>query len=111
MTLRVQAADLVNVRDGFGLPDTAMTGDLNDTTTPTEELLNIYFADIGSKEMHVYGIGNGPKGPRRYDFPRCVLATPPRMILASNQHQVIETVFDIIDPVDAAAPYQISDQP
>jgi hypothetical protein len=97
ITVRLIFADMLNMRDSLGLPDAAMTGDLN-IGSPTPEVLAIAENTLGSREDALYVESPGPKGDRRYFFARTKLRAGLNIEVAKDGHVILEATWTVLRP-------------
>lgn len=109
VTIRLQNVDLINVRDVLGLPTTALTGDLNDMSTPSDEVLSIDPEEISTEEIELYIETPGPAGPRRIDIPRCKAHGTITLNFSATENQQLEATFQVLRPKDNSVPIKITD--
>jgi hypothetical protein len=94
--LRLLFADLVNVKEVLGLPDSALTGDLS---LATPEVLNITAANLlGTREDALYLLSPGPGSMRRFDFHRTKVRASPTFTLSKDNNVILEGVWAVLRP-------------
>lgn len=100
VTFRLIFADLVNFREALGLPDAALTGDLNpvDPAPAVEEVLAITEANLRSREDALYAITPGPASTRRYDFHRCRVRAGLSIEMSRDGHVILEFTAEVLRP-------------
>ena len=94
---RLLYADAVNLKEVLGLPDSALTGDLN-AGTPTPEVLTAVEGALGSREDKLYVIAPGPKSTRRYEFARTKLRPGVTIQHSRDNHVVLEAIWEVLRP-------------
>lgn len=109
MTARLQHAGLMNVRDALGMPDGALTGDLQLTPTATDEVLVLNGTNMGSETKHIYCLTPGPVSTRRIAAARCKQRAGMTLELASNDYVRLETTWTVIDGGAGVDEMQITD--
>lgn len=102
ITFKLIYSDLLNLREALGLPDSALTGDLN-AGVPTAEVLSLVEAEIGSREDTIYVIGPGPVSTRRFEFARCKVMPNVSVSLSRDNHVVLEFSYKVLRPKTGTA--------
>lgn len=102
VTVRLIFADLLNLKDSLGLPDAALTGDLN-IGSPTPEILAIAENTLGSREDTLYVESPGPKGDRRYVFTRTKKRAGLTIEVAKDGHVILEATWTVLRPSAGSA--------
>jgi hypothetical protein len=103
VTARLQHGGLLNLKDALGMPDSALTGDLQATPTATDEVLAIVGTNIGTEELNLYADQPGPVSTRRYDFKRCKQRAGMTLELGSNNYTMLESVWQVLNPTSGNA--------
>ena len=88
------------IKKMWGLPDAAHTGDLS-AETPTEEVLRVNAATIGTQErqMYVKAMGGGD-GPRTWYFPRCKPSDLSELAISKTDYLKPGGAFDLYENAD-----------
>jgi hypothetical protein len=97
VTIRLIFADMLNMKEVLGLPDAALTGDLQGGT-PSAEVLAMAENTLGSREDQIYVESPGPKGDRRYDFMRTKLRAGLTIEVAKDGHIILEATWTVLRP-------------
>ncbi|HYG70189.1 MAG TPA: hypothetical protein VD838_21110 [Anaeromyxobacteraceae bacterium] len=102
ITVRLIYADLLNMKEVLGLPDSALTGDLTGAT-PSPEILAIAENALGQREDALYVESPGPAGDRRYDFARTKLRAGLSIDVQKDGHVILEATWAALRPSSGAA--------
>lgn len=94
------SATLDNIRRLYGLPTTALTGDLSATPDPTEEVLTVKGSELGTQEVGIYVRTMGPVGPRTYYVPRCKVSSLPELNMSRTGYTEPTATFDVYENED-----------
>lgn len=97
MAMALVVAELTAFGRIWGLPDSAFTGDLEDTT-PTDEILSITTGNMGTEERALYILGPGPETTRRVDARRCRVSDLGNLSFASNAFQTPDASWEVLVP-------------
>lgn len=79
----------------WGMPDTALTGDLA-ASTPVAEVLTFEGNNMGEQERRLYVKAPGPVGIRRVDIPRAKVQSLGNMAFASNAYSLPSAEWQIV---------------
>jgi hypothetical protein len=104
------SSTLTNLKRMFGLPDTALTGDLT-AGTPTQEVLSVKGSDMGTVEKSLYMRTMGPLGPRTVRMPRAKVSTPPNIVAGRNGYFEPNATFDLYEDPTTGDFFFIEDPP
>jgi hypothetical protein len=97
VTVNLLFADLVNLREVLGLPESALTGDLN-AGTPTAEVLAILEANMRTRTDVLYVLAPGPTSTRRYLFNRAKLRGGATITHGRDNHTVLTATWEVLRP-------------
>lgn len=103
--VRLLYADMVNLKEVLGLPDSALTGDLSGATP---EVLTAVEGALGSREDQLYIIAPGPVSTRRYEFARTKLRPGVTINQSRDNHVVLEAVWEMLRPT-SGDPFTFTD--
>lgn len=88
------------IKKMWGLSDAAHTGDLGGGT-PTEEVLIVNAADIGTQERQIYvKAAGGGAGPRTWYFPRCKPSDLSELAISKSDYLKPGGAFDLYENAD-----------
>ncbi len=99
LVVGLQNAALDNLRQLYGLPTSALTGDLS-AQTPTMETLTIRGDQIGTQERSYYVETLGPRGPRTLYFPRAKVASLPELNFSRTGYTEPTVTLDLYENQD-----------
>lgn len=95
-------SELTTLRRIWGLPDSALAGDL-ENATPTPEVLSILQNNLGTVEKQLYVLGPGPKSTRRIDATRCRATSFGELKMAKNAFTLPQATYEVLAPDSGAA--------
>lgn len=99
LRVALASAALDSLRRGYGLPTTALIGDL-DGETPAKEVLTVKASELGTEEFGIYIRTRGRKGPRTYYVPRCKAASLPELNMNRSGYTEPNVTFDVYENDD-----------
>ncbi len=82
----------------WGLPDSAVTGDLTLTPTPTAEVLAIAPNAMGTVERTLFALGPGPASTRRIEALRARVSALGGIQMAQNAFSLPTATWDVLAP-------------
>lgn len=108
--VRMIDSSLTTLRRLFGMPASALTGDL-EAATPTAEVLSFNEGEIGSETKAIYSEGPGPESTRRFDMPECKLTSIGRLVQSKTNYMLPEATWAILNPSAGGYALRITDAP
>lgn len=108
LAINLIVAELTALQRIWGLPDSAVTGDL-ENATPTAEELEISEGNLGTQERALYVLGPGPASTRRIDVPRARVSDLGGITFGSNTYQTPSATWSVLNPGAGVAPLTIID--
>lgn len=98
LVINLVIAELTALQRAWGLPAAALVGDLEDATTPTEEVLTISAGNLGTREATLYIVGPGPSSTRRVQAGRAKVSDIGELQFASNGYTLPSVTWSILNP-------------
>lgn len=98
LSIRLVSPDALALQYLWGLPDSAIVGDLG-AGTPVAEVLTIQAGNLGTQERTLYILGPGPSSTRRIQARRCRIADLGGLDLGSNDFQKPEATWEVLNPL------------
>lgn len=108
VTIRLLYADAQNLVEALGLPDSALTGDLQ-AATPTAETIAIIEDVLGAREETLYVIGPGPSSTRRWEFARTKRRAGVTIEKGKDNEVILEFTCAVLRPTDGSNVIDITD--
>jgi hypothetical protein len=96
-------SELSVLRRIWGLPASALTGDLTHATAPTAEVLSIQTNTLGTVEKELYALGAGPISTRRINAKRARAVSFGELRQAKNAFMLPQATWEVLAPDSGAA--------
>jgi hypothetical protein len=95
-------SELTVYKYALALPDSALTGDL-ENATPTAEVLSIDASTLGSQRFHLYALGPGPSTTRKIEVLNAQWQGINGMGQKGNAHTTLQPTFRALSPTAGPA--------
>ena len=105
LAIGLVVSELTALQRLWGLPDSAVTGDLAAVSpaTPTAEVLAIAPNAMGTVERRVYVLGPGPRSTRRIEAVRARVSDLGGIQLAQNAFSLPNATWEVLAPATGNA--------